>query len=98
MIALPMVMLNKFVHGTSEVALADRNDPIEALLFDRAHEPFGVGTRTGRLIRCLHDVDQSAAPRTVGRHSTSSCGPLGADGSMSWSCGASIRSAATSGI
>jgi len=33
MIALPMVVLDEFVHGTSEVALAKRNDPVETLLF-----------------------------------------------------------------
>ena len=38
------------------MALAERHHPIEALVFDRPHEPFGIGVRIGRLKRRLHDV------------------------------------------
>ena len=56
-----MIVRDVFRDRSSEMALADRNQPIEALLFDRSHEPFGVGIRIGRLIRRLHDADPRLA-------------------------------------
>ena len=41
--------------GSSKVALANRNDPIEALLFNRSHEAFRVRIRIRRPERCLYD-------------------------------------------
>jgi hypothetical protein len=32
------------------VALAERNQPVQAFFFDRPHEPFGVGVRIGRAL------------------------------------------------
>jgi hypothetical protein len=43
------------------MALPERHDPIEALVFDRPDKSFGIGVRIGRLKRCLHDVHASLA-------------------------------------
>src|SRR5450759_1547424 len=56
-IALVMIVRDVFRDRPSEMPLANRNQPIEALLFDRSHEPFGVGIRIGRLIRRQHHAD-----------------------------------------
>jgi hypothetical protein len=54
MIALLMIVGDELCYRPSEVALANRNDPIETFLFDRSHEAFRVRIR--RLKRCLHDA------------------------------------------
>src|SRR5262249_9600368 len=41
----------------SEMALAERNDPVETFFVQRPHEAFRVGVRVWRLKRCLHDAD-----------------------------------------
>jgi hypothetical protein len=41
--------------GSSKVALANRNDPIEALLVNRSHEAFRVRIRIRRPERGLYD-------------------------------------------
>ena len=51
-----MVVSDEFLEGLSKVPLAERNDAIEALVFDGPYEPLGVGVRVGRLKRRLHDV------------------------------------------
>ena len=61
MIPLAMIVIDEFREGPSEVALAERNDPIEALVFDRSHEAFRVGVRIRRLKRRLHDVHPGLA-------------------------------------
>jgi hypothetical protein len=63
MISLMMVMGDEFHDGPSEVPLANRNHPIEALLFDRSHEPFGVGIGIGGSAWRLHHAD----PRSLSR-------------------------------
>ena len=65
MIPLAMVVIDEFLEGPSEMALAERHDPIEALVFDRPHKPFGVGVRIGRLKRRLHDVDTRHRPASA---------------------------------
>ena len=52
MIPLVMVVIDEFREGPSKMALAQRHQTIETLVFDRPYEPFGVGVRIGR----LHDV------------------------------------------
>lgn len=42
MIAFMMVVLNELSDGPPAVSLADRNDAIQALLFNGPHEPLGV--------------------------------------------------------
>ena len=61
MIPLAMVVIDEFLEGPSKVALAERHHAIEALVFDRPYEPFGVGVRIGRLKRRLHDVHAGIA-------------------------------------
>ena len=56
-----MVVIDEFLERPSKVALAERHHAIEALVFDRPHEPFGVGIRIGRLKRRLHDVHPGIA-------------------------------------
>ena len=46
-IPFAVVMLDEFRHGSPEMLLADRNQPIEAFFFDRSHEPFGVRVALG---------------------------------------------------
>jgi hypothetical protein len=45
MIPFAMIMRHKLGDSGSEMALAERNQPIQTLLFDRADEPFGVSKR-----------------------------------------------------
>jgi len=55
-IPLAMVVIDEFLERPSKVALAERHHAIEALVFDRPYEPFGVGVRIGPLKRRLDDV------------------------------------------
>ena len=43
MIPFPMIVIDEFLEGPSEMALPERYDPIEALVFDRPHKSFGIG-------------------------------------------------------
>ena len=52
MIPLAMIMLDKFMHGASEVTLAERDHPIEALLVDRSDKVFRIGIRWVRDAAC----------------------------------------------
>ena len=65
MIPLAMIVIDEFLEGPSEMALPERHDPIEALVFDRSHKSFGIGVRIGRLKRCLHDVHPSLAQQAL---------------------------------
>jgi hypothetical protein len=56
MIPLATVVIDEFFEGPSEVALTEWHDPIEALVFNRPHEPFSMGVCIGRLKWRLHDV------------------------------------------
>jgi len=44
MIPFTMIVIDELRDGPPEVALTERNHPIETLLFNRAHEAFGMGT------------------------------------------------------
>ncbi len=46
-----------FMHGPPKMALAQRNDPVEAFFLDGSHKPFGVGIRVRRAIRRLDDTN-----------------------------------------
>jgi hypothetical protein len=61
-IPLEMVVIDEFLECPSKVALAERHHSIEALVFDRPYESFGIGVRIGRLKRRLHDVHPRIAP------------------------------------
>ena len=61
-IPFAVVMLDEFRHGSPEMPLADRNQPIKAFFFDRSHEPFGVRVRIGRALGSEDDAD----PRVPG--------------------------------
>ena len=63
MIPLMMIVCDEFRDRAAEMALADWNHPIEALLFDRSHEALLVGIRIGRLIRRLRHPDSCLASR-----------------------------------
>jgi hypothetical protein len=43
MIPFTMIVMNKFTQRPPKVTLADGNDSIETLLFNRSDKPFGVG-------------------------------------------------------
>ncbi len=55
MVPLTMIVSHEIRDGSSKVALANRNDPIEALLFNRSHEAFCVRIRIRCSERCLYD-------------------------------------------
>lgn len=65
MIPLAMTVIDEFLEGPSEMALPERHDPIETLMFDRPHKSFGIGVRIGRLKRCLHDVHSGLAQQAL---------------------------------
>ena len=46
-IPLAMVVIDEFLECPSKVALAERHHSIDALVFDRPYEPFGIGVRIG---------------------------------------------------
>jgi len=47
-------MGNEFSYRSSEIALPNRNDPIETFFFDGPYEPLRVCIRVRGLIRSLH--------------------------------------------
>jgi hypothetical protein len=55
-IPLALVVIDEFLECPSKVALAERRQSIEALVFDRSDEPFRVGVGVRRLKRRLHDL------------------------------------------
>ena len=61
MIPFAMIVIDEFLEGPSEMALPERHDPIEALVFDRPHKSFGIGVRIGRLKWRPHDVPPGIA-------------------------------------
>ena len=65
MIPLVMIVSRELRDGSSKVALADRNDPIQTFLFNRSHEAFRVGVRIRRLVRGLHDTEAGVGPFTM---------------------------------
>ena len=67
MISLAMIVINECREGPSKVALAERDHAIEALVFDRSYEPFGVRVRIARLKRRLHNVHSGIAQQTPNR-------------------------------
>ena len=56
MIAVAVIVRDKLGDGTPKVMLPDWKDPIEALVFDRAHEALGVGIRIRRACGDQHDT------------------------------------------
>ena len=60
MIPLAMVVGDKFRDSPSMMALAERNQAVQTLLFDRADEPFGVGVGIGCPIGCLDNANPRA--------------------------------------
>jgi hypothetical protein len=73
MIAFVMMVRDGLGHGLPTVPLAERNDAIEALLFDGPDEALGVSIGMGRLKRRLHNMyagilqhlSQVAAPLVI---------------------------------
>ena len=59
MIPFTMIVLDELRDGPSEVAFAERNHPVEALLFDGSDEALRVRVR----IRCHHRRQHDANPR-----------------------------------
>ena len=46
-VSLTMVMLDVLVDDETQMPLAERDDTMEALLFDRPYEPLGIGVEFG---------------------------------------------------
>jgi len=61
MIPLAMIMVDELGDRPSEMALADGNQAVEALFFDRSHEPFGVSIGIRRSHRRLDETDPRVA-------------------------------------
>ena len=58
MIPFEMVVLDKLMHGSTKMALSQRNDPVEAFFLNRPHKPFGVHIGVSqRLRRARYRVD-----------------------------------------
>src|SRR5262249_55557319 len=57
MVPFTVVVCNELRDCSSDVALSERNDPVETFFLERAHEALRVAIRVRRLIRCLHDAD-----------------------------------------
>ncbi len=47
MIPFAMVVLDVLRFGAAEGSLPERNQPVQALLFDGPHKAFGIGVRIG---------------------------------------------------
>ena len=47
-VSLTMVMLDVLVDDEAQMPFAERDDTMEALLFDRPDEPLGIGVETRR--------------------------------------------------
>jgi hypothetical protein len=60
-IPLSVVMLDEFGNRPSEMTFTARDHPVEALVLDRAHEPFGIGIRIRRPRRRLHHAEPGLA-------------------------------------
>ena len=58
-IPLLVVVGNELGDRPAEMPVAEWNHPVEALMLDRAHEPFGIGIRIRGLERRLHHADPS---------------------------------------
>ena len=71
MIPFPMIVGDELGDRPPEVALAERNHPVEALFFDRSHEALGVGIR----VRGADGRQHDANPR-VAEHPPHVCGPF----------------------
>jgi hypothetical protein len=54
-------MADEFRDGPSEMVPADWNQAVEALFFNRSHEPFGVSIGIRRSHRRPHDTDPRVA-------------------------------------
>ena len=61
MIPLPVIVLDVLRDRPTQMALPERDHTVQALLFDRSHEPLRVGVGIGRPIRRLHDADPGLA-------------------------------------
>ena len=56
MIPFLMIMIDEFFEGPPEMALTERHDPIQALVFNRPYEPLSVRVPIGSLKRRQHDL------------------------------------------
>lgn len=56
-IPLVVIVRRKFAERPAQVSLTDENDPVEAFLFDRTDQAFGVRVAIRREVRRLHDTN-----------------------------------------
>ena len=68
MISLEVIMGHEFGQGAAEVTLPDRDDPIQALFFDRSHKSGGAGES--------HPQALTEPYVTVSRHTARTISPL----------------------
>jgi hypothetical protein len=61
MVPLTMIVIDELGHGSSEMALSQRQHSVEAFLFDRPHEPFSEGIRIRGLPRRQHHANATIA-------------------------------------
>ena len=59
MIPLALIMGDKLRDGPAKVAFAERNQPIETFLLDRANEAFSVSIAVRRARRRLDDMESA---------------------------------------
>jgi hypothetical protein len=65
MISLAMIVHDKFMHGSSEVAFAARNHSVETFFLDGPEESLRIGIRVGGAKRRIHDVDPGVPEETT---------------------------------
>ena len=63
MISLVVIIGHELGQGAAEVTLPDRDDPIQALLFDRSHKALRMRVRVRRVYRRAHRAD--SGPRRI---------------------------------
>jgi hypothetical protein len=71
MISFAVIVGDELRDSSSEVLLAERNQPVETFFVDRPHEAFRVGIRIRGLIRRSHDAHANLAEPLADRR-----GPL----------------------
>ena len=64
-IPFDMVMRDVLRDRRSEVSFAERNQPVQAFLFDGPHEPFGVGICIRGALGRKHDADARLVESTA---------------------------------
>ena len=64
MVALSMIMMNEFGHGSSQRLLADENHPVKTFAFSRKNKPFDVSVQVRLTVRQANDSSSGVVDET----------------------------------